>query len=244
MLKNELIKNNVNQIGKSFFLDRNNPYFFKNNIFKTQNTSSIFITKYIFLYLLEKSVSEIIDEIINEEKYTSTVNASNVPQFSSYFKVNEIINLLVILTEDNEYLNYTELGKYLLKKNKKDAAYTKYGENHGKLCNELQISYIENRKLIATPLAFYLFKLNEEKRKNILIKLSLKIPIIQYILIKAKSNKISILEELSTILSESTARRRASNIIFIIKELKNLINIKHEFIFENIKENVNGIKRP
>jgi hypothetical protein len=160
-----------------------------------------------------------------------SVNARNIPQYSSLIDGTEKITG-ILLSSGNTGLSFDELGQYLTYPGKSDVAYKKYGENHSKLAALLGLAIIDQRNpkslVYATVFGkvFKNFKPND--RERLLVRLIYRIPVIQKIVLAAKTGKTTISEHLS-VLSPTTQQRRRPNVA-------NLINFINKYSEEEMKE--------
>ena len=148
---------------------------------------------------------------------------SGVPQFSNF--ENGAYKLPELLSESNTGYSFLEIGKLLLPTGKKDGAYTKYGENHSKLAEILGLVYITNssksRLVYISDLGLKFLELSDNAKKLFLKYQIYNIPLIKYLFNICFNNVIDIEEfilDIST-LSQSTAKRRSSNVKGLIKFL-------------------------
>ena len=175
------------------------------------------------------------ETIINEMKSTKTeeifeliknndineANSWNIPQFSSFN--NGTIFLIKKLRMGGNYgPTFKEIGEQFLGQGKKKGAYVKYGENHAKLGQLYDLVYIKKdgvSRVYLSTLGKMLESLEINEQKKLLSKFSFKIPIIQQCVKYDILNPDEVMELLMKYLSESTALRRKSNVITILKML-------------------------
>lgn len=149
---------------------------------------------------------------------------SGIPQFSSFengtYKLTELL-----IENNNPGFSFLEVGKLLLPNGKKDSAYTKYGENHSKLAESLGLVHITQstkfRLVYISDLGVKFLKLSELNKILFLKYQIYNIPLIKYLFNICFDNTIDIEEfilDIST-LSQSTAKRRCSNIKALINFL-------------------------
>ena len=209
-------------------------FFFKNKQKQMVKKSIINETNNFKDPFEKKSVYQFISELYNIPLYTllkiiidksdPIITTDNIPQYSSYFDgTKEIINILRMAGDIGP--SFKEVGVYLLGKGKSNAAYSKYGENHAKLAREYGLVYFfhsSSYKVYLTKLGKMVEQLDNTMQDDILIKLSLRIPIIQYCFNNSIFIPKHIEKVLNNYLSKSTAKRRKNNVFTII----NMVNEK------------------
>lgn len=202
----------------------------KLNAITLDNIGRVFLNKleeYTFDQLIELTI-----------KYNSEpITAANIPQFSQFH--DGIHNILKVLRQAGDYgPTYNEVGKYLTERGKQDGAYKKYGENHSKLAALLDLTYLERNGTIQvylTLLGKELEKLTVQQAEAIAAKLAIKIPVITEILKRAMVGRVAIVDVLKEYLSDTTARRRESNVRNIIKIIQeHYVGSEYTEVFKNI----------
>lgn len=178
------------------------------------------------LEILPQEVLEFLDDMEFEELLKickecpdKMITASNIPQFSNVY--DGTLGLLNMLKSFGDYgIGFIDIGKYYLDSNKKELAYQKYGENHAKLCRELDLVYIvqqDKSYVYLTKMAYELLTYPKEKQEELIAKLMLFIPIVKYYIKVSVNQKIDIFDILKEFLAESTAQRRKSSIRQLLK---------------------------
>lgn len=152
------------------------------------------------------------------ESYEVNILPANIPQFSSF--EDGVYNVVTIIRQMGDFgPGYEKVGRYLLEKGKKPLAYFKYGENHSKVAQQLGLLKTKKEgkqtQVFLSEVGKIYESLDEVKRREYVNKHILKIPIIHKLV--SKRNGIDIYEELKIYLSESTAKRRTSNVRKIMK---------------------------
>ena len=99
-------------------------------------------------------------------------------------------------------------------------AQVKYGENHSKLLEALGLTIVEKGSVMLTSLGEIFSNYTHEERHQIVKKLFFRIPLVRNTLIKARFNRVSLLNELENYLSASTAKRRLGNNWYLFQLLK------------------------
>ena len=99
-------------------------------------------------------------------------------------------------------------------------AQRKYGENHYKLAALLGLATWK-KPFKVTPLGRAYMIMDENDKKSIISKLILRIPIIQEIILKGKKNYVRPLELMESYLAASTAKRRQSNVHYLVDMVLN-----------------------
>jgi len=180
---------------------------------------------------------EIIETIIYNNK--TSITQANIPQFSNF--ADGTNRLITILRKSGNYGPiFDDIGLYLTNPGKKTAAYKKYGENHSKLSELFDLTYIIRkggaRQVYLTELGKVIEKMQEESSKNIIAKLAIKIPIIKKLIESALTGEVSIESVLSNYLSASTVIRRRPNVKYIINLIKDEYDgTKYTKALDNIK---------
>lgn len=167
---------------------------------------------------LRKTDIETIFLLLKECGCKEPITADSVPQFSN---LDEVASVSKVLCDLDEHLTYRDLGIYLAPDERKnDVANRKYGENHGKLAVLMDLAFAERHGgesgFVQSPFASLFNALGEEEKWRMLAKLSLRIPVVRAILSDAAEAPVSIESNLD-MLSESTAKRRAPNIMALVQ---------------------------
>lgn len=175
------------------------------------------LSKTLFEVLNGSTVEECFEALCSVED-REPITPANIPQFSD---INEVANVAKALCGYGEWLSYEDLGKCLspLEK-KKQGAYTKYGENHGKLAALLDLAVVEFkdvRRGCQSSLFSRLFlDLDEDGQRELLAKLSFRVPVVANAICDAVDGLVSVCDYL-VILSESTQKRRLPNTMALVK---------------------------
>lgn len=175
----------------------------------------------IFKVLEIYSVSEII-QILNENFVPFTIEAKDIPQFSSfddcYIRVPSDL-----LSSGNESVNFDKMGFFLRKESRKVGADKKYGENHAKTAALMGLCEIKRKVgITTTPLGVAFDSLPMEEKVDLKPKLCLYIPLIQNYFVQGCDDRI--IKDSMSILSLSTQKRRASNVKCLINIVKDSID--------------------
>lgn len=198
---------------------------FDDDILKEHTTDDLTKAGQRFLtFIGQRSVDEIIDIVDDDTDLLAITNPSNIPQFSSIEAVEKILPLV----EANAGIecNYTLLG-YFFNKEADIRAQTKYGENHYKTA--MLMGLVKKYKPFdVTPLGRIYMKmsLSSEKRYDIKKKLYLRIPLVRYIMLKARKEPVNVYEIMSDYLADSTVKRRISNVRLMVGSLVGLSDNK------------------
>lgn len=176
-------------------------------------------------YLLELLKRTTVDQIISllhEIEVKEDVTQENIPQYSkledTYIHVPNILKQF-----KNRNVSFEDIGYYLEKEDNPDAktkiALKKYGENHTKLACLLDLAHISKNgiksDIYITALGEYFINLSNREKRELVAKLSLRIPIIQNRFIESKD--IDTINRDFEILSEKTQKRRGSSVLKMIK---------------------------
>ncbi len=177
--------------------------------------------RYMLSLIKKTSIDRIID-ILKDNCEREEVTKENVPQYSkledAFYKVPEILIHL-----KNRQITFKELGYYLEKDDdvdlKTEMALKKYGENHTKLACLLDLAHISKNgiksEIYITKMGELFNKLKDAEKREVELKLCLRIPIIQNRFIENK--EIDTVSRDLEILSKETQKRRGSNVINMIK---------------------------
>lgn len=179
--------------------------------------------KLIFELLEKFSINEIL-ELVKEDFTPFNIEAKDIPQFSNFDDC--YYNVISALIDSGvDKATYEKMGYFLRNNPRKLGADKKYGENHAKtaammgLCNAGK-----NIGISPTPMGVIFNSLSKETKENIKPKLCLYIPFIQNYF--AQDMDFEKLYQSISILSESTQKRRMSNINHLICIITN--SIDHE----------------
>lgn len=184
------------------------------------------VSNHIISYLIEVDCQEII-KIIKDKGGDFGILPGDVPQFSSF---NDCVYKVPILVRDCglEDLTYTRLGFMLRTKPRKDGADMKYGENHSKTAAQMGLCSITNSRISPSYLGLSFCNLDRATQSKLLPKLILFIPYIQNQFASGASYE-EILGSVS-FLSESTQKRRLSNIWYLITEVNKVLPYELQII--------------
>lgn len=165
---------------------------------------------------------------------TENLNAAHVFQFSNV--EDGTYRLCYILkTIKDPGVNYLQAGKLLLSDGKERlvAAYRKYGENHTKTAASLGLLHELDKIYFLTCLGHASDLIGEEEKTKLMTRLILRNTLVIKILQTAKKRRFA-LRNLLCFLSDTTYKRRKSNICTILNRLKK----SDEFDFSPLLENV------
>lgn len=176
------------------------------------------ILKYIFL-INNIPIKILLDEICLLKKHNIT--SRDLVQFSN--KDNATNRLCEVLSDiNNPGCTMIEIGKLLLKNfpTKKVAAYRKYGENHAKTGEALGLVYNVENVYFLSCIGMVYNTLPQEKQKALLTRLILRTYEIEELYrTYSKYHQVDARQFMS-ILSDSTYRRRKSNLYTFCKLLE------------------------
>lgn len=178
-------------------------------------------------------LSKVIELVLESELPAPEISAANISQFSQFMDINTVIR--TVIDSGYENISFVDLGYFLTGK-KSDMAKRKYGENHYKLAAQLGFVTV-NEPHEATWLGkAYRTIDDEELQKQILYKLSIRVPLIQRIIKEAANDVVSASDIMLEYLSESTMCRRRSNIRKMLTQMRGIAD-KDETkkIFENVR---------
>jgi len=147
------------------------------------------------------------------------IQSSDVFQFSNF---NDATTSFCEKVEavDNPGLSHLEVGKLLLDdgKERKDAAYIKYGENHAKLAKELGLSFEVCNIYYLSGVGYIYNELDDRQKKVLLDRLILRSTLIRR-MFQASGNGNVDLRQFLYMLADSTYVRRKSNIKRVLSYL-------------------------
>lgn len=124
--------------------------------------------------------------------------------------------------------SFEEIGELCVKANK--VANYKYGENKAKLMEQIGIVTIDTsdspHKVKTTSLGEHLLSLDIKEATSIMIRLSVGIPVIHYLISNADNNNVRISSVFSNDFKPSTIKRRSSSIVHLLKDIESEYNCK------------------
>ena len=132
-------------------------------------------------------------------------------------------------------VKFKQVAQLLLTDNisRNDVALNKYGENHIKMASSIGLVFKANDIYYLSPIGCLFDELDDEVREKLLLRLILRNKLIRQLLLEA-SNKTFNMEAFLYDLSESTYKRRRTNIKYVI----GLINNTSEYNFLSITYNI------
>lgn len=154
------------------------------------------------------------------EQPAPAISAQDVFQFSSFDDAT--IRLCQRMKEvDNPGLNHLEVGKLLLNdgKERKDGAYTKYGENHAKTGAAIGLVQELSKTYFLSCLGNIFPELNAYFQERLLTRLLLRNRFIDRVLCASGNGPVT-MRQFLYMLSDSTYIRRSSNIKTVIGKLE------------------------
>lgn len=200
-------------------------------------TSSNYIS--CFTFSISDFSKKYLDYVLNKENlfdndmnefYLSTsinINSKTIPQFSSF--ENACFNVIkYVIASENNNIDFITLGHYLYRDSKNDIARKKYGENHSKFSQLIDLCYITRNKTCTihpTKLGELSLYLSSENLTKLITFQLYKLDIIQLLFLNKCNKNFSLIDELNNILKPSTANRRLSNINKIYSFLTNKKNL-------------------
>lgn len=160
--------------------------------------------------LVDTSLATFI-QYIREKLSVLFLEFNDIVQFSSL--QDATINLTAVLgSKGDEGFTFVDLGRMLLNdgKERNNAAYRKYGENHTKTAQEFGLTQILYSKTYLTCLGKVLNRLPDSDQLKLLRRTILRNRYIQLMIKLSESETLSIDSQMG-LLSESTKIRRRSN---------------------------------
>jgi hypothetical protein len=151
------------------------------------------------------------------------LSISEVPQFNNFYNATKgMIDYL--MTVDST--NYLDAGTFFTDEHNKPEARRKYGEEHLKLSTQLGFSVMPTtnglkKSAQISPFGIQCATIEYSLLKRMIPKLIMRVPIISYMIKKAKTEPVSIRETMFSInMKESTINRRGT----CIKTLLSILN--------------------
>ncbi len=189
-------------------------------------TDTRMASEYIKYILLKYNIEDLIN-ILKYSEIMEDITPQNIPQISKFSDVTRTVQILIESEEEN--MRFNTLGYYLNQNDdpnrKNDLALKKYGENHSKLAALLDLTIINksghNSYINISDLGKQFYKLNDEEKYDVLIKLLLRVPIIRNCVL-SNFDYNTIANDIK-ILSKTTQKRRKTNIIEMVNMVKSLL---------------------
>lgn len=178
-------------------------------------------------------------EILLTLQLDKALTASEIPQYSSFEDgVNRVPELLEFYPEGE---SFTDLGHQIICATN-EAANRKYGENHSRLAESLDLVFVSEskpRNSKNTNWGHYLVQYRIEQKEPVLKKMLLREYFLQIIIQKAFHGNVSYFD-LTSFLATSTAIRRRSNTKHLIEYI--LKDTDCECYLENINWKEPGVE--
>lgn len=156
--------------------------------------------------------TELMNIINSKNDWSITVN--HVPQFSSWEDV--VFKTIDVLYRAGDYGPTFEKLGYFLRGKASEIALKKYGENHAKCCELLDLTAITNnrpRQVYLTSLGKIYYRLKSKEKEKIILHQLLRMPLVREIITLSNNPDFCVKDYLmSRGLSEKTSVRRKSNI--------------------------------
>ena len=167
------------------------------------------------LYALSKlSFDEILSYMKKREENWSFASA-DIPQFSSFSDCFVAVDKLIRSGLDG--VSFSHMGFFLRNTQRKKSADCKYGENHSKCASMMGLCKTD-KGVWTNSFGVAYEKLDEGLKDNLQPKLCLGIKLIRGYFLNGESQ--TFLEEAMNTLSDSTRKRRLSNIRTLIETVK------------------------
>lgn len=162
------------------------------------------------------------------------ITSNDIPQFSNFDK--GTIEICKVLKVCNG-LNYKQIGDILCQTSKTDIAKQKFGENHSKLASYFNLIYFtKNSSTIIANISNLGVIFNDYsvyKKDDLLKVLLIRQKFILRILFELMNGNDVELSKVCNFLSESTIKRRSSNIKYLMNFI--LIGSKYRKLIDEIK---------
>ena len=182
------------------------------------------INKEILYYSFPKDeVKLYVESIINEQldrylEYIKLMQKKEIIKSEDVFQFSSIDDATDNFCEkvnhiSNPGLTHLQVGKLLQDdgKERTDAAYVKYGENHSKFAKELGLAFELCNTYYLSGVGYIYLELTEEDKERLLVRLMIRSTLIKR-LYQASQNGTVNLREFLYMLADSTYLRRKSNI--------------------------------
>lgn len=171
-------------------------------------------------YLISALCSANIYELINLIKLHYShqeITSSGIPQYSDFtVAMYEVPKLLSNM--DNGVANNEELGKLLWPTERAQGANSKYGENHRNTAALIGLVGYKGGRIVLTDFGQLFLSLNPAQQATLIPKLWLRVPLF-YNYFGSDNHEATLKSDIS-ILSDTTQKRRLSNIRIIIDIIK------------------------
>ncbi|SEH52532.1 hypothetical protein SAMN02910265_01252 [Ruminococcus flavefaciens] len=205
----------------------------KHMLFYAYEFPSSEVLKYIDK-LIRTPLKEFVDYIDVNNSH-ELIESKDVFQFSNFndatFKLSQII-----VEQGNPGLSYLDIGKLLLNdgKSRTEGAYVKYGENHAKTSSAIGLSFEMSHITFVSCIGMVINNISKLEKEKLLVRLLLRNKLIWRMYSATRIGSVNA-RLLFNMLSDSTYKRRKSNLLTILKILKNC----SEYDFSSFVENVN-----
>ncbi len=155
--------------------------------------------------------------IVDFNNYGTVADIKHIPQFS---KIEKLFRVPLYFIESGQMsVDYPQLGFYLkLDINASLVSNIKYGENHGKTTAILGLIDCNNTRFIPSAFTSAFCSFDEDKQREIMLRLFFRVPVVQIILKAAAVDKVNGFLPMMA-LKESTRLRRSYSIRAIFKQL-------------------------
>lgn len=148
-------------------------------------------------------------DFIDHSYNAQPLETEYIPQFANTTEIDDVVQILTTCGEDT--LSYPDLGYYLIRSERKRSAYAKYGENYGKGAALLGLACYDPGTIRRSVLSeAYLSEYDAQQRTELRCKLYLRIPLIQELLCRAKTEKYNGYDSMR-MFSATTMRRRGQS---------------------------------
>lgn len=210
-----------------------NQKFIKEFLNKTKNSKNALIngTKEELIIACKTLISIPISEFILCIDKVPNFTPDSIVQFSNLD--NAITQVCRVLNFKKDGMTFCELGKEIIKAVEYGAC-NKYGENHSKVAEEINMVYFEKTgsiKVYLTQFGKFSINLSSEDRIELMKRLMLRNDFIKTLIYYASNEYVvSYMDIAQKVLSKSTALRRKSNV-------RQIVN----YILEDDKEIMNKI---
>lgn len=195
------------------------------------NALSPNVAEKVFDALLNLPIDDFL-KIVDTNAYGSLAESKDIPQFGN---IDTLVNVpSYFLSSGTSCADYPQLGFFL----KQDVysnlnANTKFGENHGKAMATLGMINCINKRFYPNAFSIPFCNLDTTQKISLVNRLFFRIPIIQILLLSAKSGRTNGYAPMCE-LKLSTKRRRSQCLRAIFKSLRSMNNPELSARIDNI----------
>lgn len=185
-----------------------------------------------FLWMIYAKTFDDLLAMTDSFDYSVPLDSNYVPQFADMKAVDNAVD--IIGSSGETVLTYRELGYYLIREDRKNGAYRKYGENHGKGASLLGLALFNPGEFRRSCLTQAYNQLpTSEVRSEIRKRIYLRIPFVQYTLFRAKNDRYNAYDSIR-MFTVGTMERRGQSPRKILEDLHDCGNAELNRRINNI----------